>query len=301
MELHYLRYFETVARLGSFTRAGEELGLAQPSLSQQVRALEARLGVPLFERRGRLTSLTAAGEALLPYARRILALVAEAEQAVSEREGEPRGRVAIGAPPTVGSHLLPRTLAQFNRQYPAVELQLYEAGAQRLQRMVQERSLDLAVVTRPGPPPPGEEDASLEVASLFSEELVIAVSREHPLAAQPGVAMTDLREEAFILFPVGYELRAATLDACRKAGFSPHISLDGAETDTALRSAAAGLGIALVPRLALTGVGDLAPLSVSDQRLSREVVLLWRRDHYLSRAGRALRSFLLTHLPVTAS
>jgi len=288
MELRHLRYFEAVARHGHVTRAAQELHIAQPSLSKQIQALEAELGVVLFDRVGRRVELTEAGRLLLPYARRMLREVAEARTTLQQWGSLEHGHVALGAPPTVGAHLLPRALAAFHQRYPAIELRLHEMGAARLAALLEEGIIDLAVISVPLP--------GLASAELFSEELVVAVAHDHSLAQQRMVRSADLAEEQFILFPEGYELRSRTLQFCRAAGFEPQVALDGGETDTVMRLVAAGLGVALAPRLALEGVTGIVGLRVADVELVRTLRLIWHPQRSRTPAAEALRSFLIERL-----
>jgi LysR family transcriptional regulator, transcription activator of glutamate synthase operon len=290
MELRHLRYFEAVARHSHVTRAAAELHIAQPALSKQISQLEQELGVALFDRVGRNVRLTEAGEALLPHARAVMAQVEAARAEMAERIGLSRGRATVGTPPTVGTQLLPRVLAAFNRRYPGIELRLHEAGVQTLLDLLETGLTDVAVVTLP------VEDEHLTVMPLFSEEMVVAVWREHPLAGRETVCFADLAAEPWVLSPENYELREATLSACQRAGFAPRVVLDGGETDTLLRFVAAGIGIALVPRLAMQGLSDLIPLRISDQQLQRSLGLVWRGDRVASPAARALREFLTEEL-----
>jgi DNA-binding transcriptional LysR family regulator len=290
MELRHLRYFEAVARLNHVTRAAAELHVAQPALSKQLRDLETELGVALFDRIGRRVQLTEAGMALLPHARAVLAQVDAARAAMAERVGLQRGLATVGAPPTVGTHLLPGALAAFNARYPGIELRLREAGISTLIEQLAAGMTDLAVVALP------VDDPGLAVAPLFSEELVLAVAPQHGLASRRSTAMAALADEPFVLSPPNYELREATLTACRQAGFSPRVVLDGGEMDTLLRFVAAGLGVALVPQLALEGSNDIVSLSISDQKLRRSLAVVWRSDRVASPAARALREFLVDML-----
>jgi len=288
MELRQLRYFEAVARHGHVSRAARELHMAQPSLSKQLRVLENDLGVALFDRVGRRIELTEAGRLFLPYARRVLAEVDAAREAVQQYQDAHRGRVAIGTPPTVGTQLLPVALAEFNREYPGVNLELHEAGAGRLLQLLAEGSVHLAVVSVPV--------AGVACAELFTEDLVLAVGAHHRLAAGSMVSAGALADEPFILFPPGYELRERTLHLCREAGFEPRVVLDGAEMDTVLRCVAAGLGVAIVPRLALTGADDLLGLPLDDVPLTRTLGLVWHPERQLPPVAEALRVFLLDRL-----
>jgi LysR family transcriptional activator of glutamate synthase operon len=290
MELRHLRYFEAVARHSHVTRAAAELHIAQPALSKQISQLEQELGVALFDRVGRNVRLTEAGEALLPHARAVMAQVEAGRAEMAERIGLRRGRAGVGAPPTVGTQLLPPVLAAFNRRYPGIELRLHEAGVQTLLDLLDTGITDMAVVTLP------VEDEQLTVVPLFSEELVIAVGRDHRLAVRGEVAIGELRDEPWVLSPENYELREATLSACGAAGFAPRVALDGGETDAVVRFVAAGIGVALVPRLAVQGSAAVAPLRVTDQPLSRTLGVVWRGDRPASPAARALREFLVAEL-----
>lgn len=290
MELRHLRYFEAVARHSHVTRAAAELHIAQPALSKQISQLEQELGVALFDRVGRNVRLTEAGEALLPHARTVLAQIEAARSEMAERIGLRRGRASVGTPPTVGTQLLPKALAAFNQRYPGIELRLHEAGIQTLLDLLETGLVDVAVATLP------VDDPSLTVIPLFSEDLVIVVSSGHRLYGSPSITIGELRDESWVLSPENYELREATLNACKRAGFTPRVVLDGGETDTLLRLVAAGVGIALAPRLAVHGGTDLGVIQVSDQVLSRSLGLVWRGDRVASPAARALREFLVEQL-----
>lgn len=297
MELHHLRYFEAVARHGHVTRAARELHIAQPSLSKQIQVLEAELGVALFNRVGRRIELTDAGQLLLPYARRVMRDVAEARAALQQLSDLTSGRVSLGASPTVGTNLLPRALADFNQRYSGIELELHEAGVGRLVALVDEGTVDLAVVSLAMV----ADVEKIACTELLTEDLVLAMAEDHPLAGVSRLKAADLSGTGFILFPQGYELRDRTLQLCRAGGFTPQIVLDGAEMDTVLRFAAAGLGVALVPRLALSGAVGLVGVSVSDVPMSRTLGLIVHRERSLSPAALALQSFLLERLATEES
>ena len=287
MELRQLTYFVAVAQKLNFSRAAEDLSVSQPGISQQIQALEAELGVQLFDRLGRRLNLTSAGEALLPHAYQILAQVDTARADVRDLSQLTRGKASLGAPPTVSTHLLPSRLTRFRRRYPGLEVTLREAGTESLLRQIEDSQLDLAIVVSDNLP------ASVDSAPLLDEKYVLAVGLLHPLSRQNAVALADLAGEAFILFPEGYKLREVTLSACKRAGFEPKVALDGGAMQSALEFVAAGLGVALVPQLALDGVKNIRGLAISDQDLHRQLGLVWRRDRHLSAAARALRDFLL--------
>ena len=288
MELRQLRYVEAIARLGSVTRAAEELHIAQPSLSKQIQNLEQELGVALFNRVGRGIELADAGVVFVPYIRRILQEVEAAVEALQARQDLSSGHVSIGVSPTVGTRLLPDALAAFHAIYSGIELELHETGANDLLQLLDRGIVDIAIVSVPV--------STMRWIELFTEELVVAVSKQHRLAEQTAIEAAALHAERWILFPEGYELRQQTLELCATAGFEPRIVLDGGEMNTVLQLAAAGLGIAIVPRLALETQAGLHSLSISDQLIHRTLSLIWHPERPLTPAAHALQTFLVERL-----
>jgi DNA-binding transcriptional LysR family regulator len=288
MHLRHLESFVAVADHLNFSRAADELHIAQPAVSQQIRALETELGMDLFDRIGKKVTLTEAGRALLPYARQILTLVNAAENEVRERDQLKRGRASLGAPPTVSIHILPARLMQFKQQWPGLEVTLREAGTQTLLGLIEDGKLDLAVAATDVLP------ESVESTPFLEETYLLAVSQRHPfLGKRQTVKLADLAAEPFILFPEGYKLREVTLRACRAAGFEPRVALDGGAMQSALEFVSAGLGVALVPELALTDGNGIHAVRISDQTLKRELGLVWLKGRSLSPAARTLRDFLM--------
>lgn len=282
VEIHQLRYFVAVAERRHFTRAARDLAVAQPSVSKQIRLLEEELGTPLLHRmRGNLT-LTPAGEALLPWARRVLADLTSATDEVSELAGLRRGRLSVGATPSLTTAILPGALARFRGAYPGIDVKLHEAGSQDLVRELLEGVLDLALVILPA------RHAALVTTPLLEEELVVAVPADHSLASRKSVALTDLRDVPFVMFREGYDLRATTLAACASAGFKPRFAVEGGEMDGVLRMTEAGLGVAIVPSMVVARGGPLRPVRISKPALSRTIALAHRKDRRPSRAAAEL-------------
>ena len=287
MELRHLTYFVSVAERLNFSRAAEDLHVAQPAISQQIHSLEKELGEPLFERIGKRVQLTDAGQALLPHARQILSAVEAARNEIRERGQLLKGETKLGAPPTVSAHMLPARFAAFKQKYPGLDVTLREAGTDLLLKAVERGELDLAIVTTDILP------ATIECAPFLEEDYVVAVDANHPLHQREAVSLAELAGEAFILFPDGYKLREVTLRACWAAGFDPKIALDGGSMQSTLQFVAAGLGVAIVPELALANAPNIRALHIAGQSLRRSLGLVWRKNQYLSPAARALREFLL--------
>src|SRR6058998_174851 len=279
MQTHQVRYFVAVAEQRHFTHAARDLGVAQPSVSKQIRKLEEELGAPLFHRMKGNVALTPAGEALLPWARRVLGDLDAAASEVRELTELRRGRLALGATPSLSTSLLPRALARFHETYPGVELVASEAGSRDLVSALEQGALDLALVILP------LRHEVLETTPLLREELVVAVAPDHPLASRKTISVADLKGVPLVMFRDGYDLRATTLAAFRRAGFEPTLALEGGEMDGVLRLAAAGLGVAIVPSLVIEPAGPLRAVRLADP-LTRTIGFANRRDRRLTRAGR---------------
>ncbi len=290
MELRHLTYFVAVADRLNFSRAAEALHIAQPAISQQVRALEQELGISLFDRVGKRVTLTEAGRALLPHARQILSAVEAARNEIRERGSLKRGTVSLGAPPTVSAHALPTKITSFEQKHPGLDVMLREAGTETLVALVEQGQLDMAIVSTDVLP------SSIESTPFLEETYVLAVGAKHRLCKHKAINITELAEESFIMFPQGYKLREVTMIVCRTAGFEPKVALDGGGMQSALQFVAAGLGVALVPELALTDTHNIFALHISDQNLHRTLGLVWRKGAHLSPAARALREFLMEEI-----
>ena len=293
MQLHQLSYFVAVADTRHFTHAAELMRVAQPSVSQQVRALERDIGAELFHRiRGNL-SLTEAGETLLPIARRILAETDAAYQAVRELDQLGRGRVRLGAPPSLCTGLLPTMLAGFRKVYPGIDLTLRESGSRDLQNDVSEGLLDLAMIVDSR----RRDHNQLATQPLFVEELVVISPKSRPRPVRRAkMKILDLEDRPLVMFRRGYDLREATVDACRAEGFEPSFAIEGGEMDAVLECVDAGMGIAVVPS---TVVKDRFRVTRFDAPgLSRVVRLTYREEIKPSKAVLALHKAITDHVRI---
>ncbi|MFE9957713.1 LysR family transcriptional regulator [Micromonospora sp. NPDC005299] len=293
MQLHQLRYFVAVAEVRHFTQAADLVGITQPSLSKQIHALEADLGAPLFERvRGNI-ALTAAGEVLLPLAKRILADVETATREVQELVGLRRGRVRLGATPSLATSLAPPVLRRFRDAHPTVDLRVEEGGSQDLVRDLLRGDLDLALIIEPST----GTDPGLRADPILRESLVVASVDPLPAASERGeVRVTDLRDLPLVMFREGYDLRDATLQACRAAGFEPTLSVDGGEMDAVLSFVEAGLGVALVPGIVVARRAGIRVTRLVPPGVRRTIAVARRRDVVPTHAGRELRRILLEYV-----
>lgn len=283
MNIDQLRIFVSVARHAHVSKAARELHMAQPAVSRQIRELERDCGgVALIEKVGRNVRVTEAGEALLRHAQSILAEVAAAESTMRERLGLTAGRVSIGTPPSIGLHLLPEALARFHRAYPAIELRIQQAGTAQLLHQLDMGEIDIAVVTLPVP------SRGHDIVPLFVEPLVAVFHPGHPFALRQEISISELSDQAFLLYPNGYEMHEVIVKACREAGFIPRIILDGGDVALLLRLAAAGLGIAIVPQLTIQGGDGIVAIPIVRPTLSRSMALVTRNDRTMTPPTRIL-------------
>lgn len=246
MELRHLRYFLAVAEEGNFTRAAARVGIAQPPLSQQIRALEQELGTPLFRRTHQGAELTEAGSALLSDARRVLADVESAADAVQRVARGERGRLRVGFTASAAFNpVVPTLIRNFRRAWPGVILVLQETNTAGLLKQLLDGQIDAAFI-RPSRSTPTE----LDRVQFPDEPMKIAVPAAHPLARHARLPLKALAEEPFILFPrsFGSSLYDEIMDACRRAGFTLHISQEAPQMSSIVNLVAAELGVSVVPR-----------------------------------------------------
>ncbi|GAB1645978.1 LysR family transcriptional regulator [Krasilnikovia sp. MM14-A1259] len=293
MQLQQLRYFTAVAQSRHFTQAAESLAVSQPTLSKQIHTLEGTLGAPLFERIRGAVTLTEAGEALLPLARRILADADAARDAVAEIVGLRRGEVRLGATPSLCSSLVPAVLRDFRAAHPDITLYVTEGSSQDLSADLLAHRLDLALIVSP------EQgvDPALEATEILRESIVVAsVSDRRPPMVDNQVVLTDLRDTPLVMFRPGYDIRDVTLQACRRAGFTPRFAVEGGEMDAVLAFVEAGLGVALVPSMVLVNRPLLRATPLAPPGMRRTIALAHRRRAVLPHAAAALRATLLEHI-----
>jgi len=282
-------YLDAVVRCGGFTRAAEQLHVAQSAVSAQIRALEAELGVPLFARTTRRVALTEAGSLLLARARRIRAEVDAARQELTELTAVVRGRVTVGATAILGPFDLPAALAAFHDRYPAVELALRSDLIAGLLATLDDGDADLVAG-------PLHDDLPARFAArrIADEHLILALPPGHRLAATSRVPLAALRDEPFVCLPPASGLRRILDDAGAAAGFAPWVPFETHSAASIRDLVAAGLGVALLARSAAGRPGpEIAVRALRPAVRHPPIAVLCRRDRPLTPAARALRAHLV--------
>jgi len=287
VELRQLTYFDAIVRYGGFTRASEQLHIAQPAISAQIRRLEAELDVQLLTRSTRRVTLTQAGELLWTHARRVLAELDAARAGLDQLAEVLVGRVRIGDVEALDPFDLPGTLAEFHTRYPGVELNLRSGRLQQLLDGLDADDLDLAF----GPVPPQLPDR-FSTQRLFSEELVIVTAPDHPTRRQRTISLKTLRDEPFICLPPDTGLRRILDQAAAPAGFTPRVPFEATTLSRIRELASHGLGVALLARSIATAPGAPVATHSVDPPIHRAIGLIHHAERELSPAAQACRALL---------
>jgi len=283
MELHQLRYFCAVARTGNFTRAAEEQHVAQPSLSQQIRKLEDELGAKLFDRFPRFAKLTEFGRAFLPKASAILQQVGEARTEIQEMSQAEVGTVSIGAIPTIAPYFLGPVLGRFARRHPGFAVHITEEITPILLDYLRHGRVDLILLALPV----RGDDITFE--ELFREPIYAALPHGHRLASRRTIRhLAELRDDPFLLLSEGHCFRENVLSACRRSRVRPNVVFESGQFSTILSMVATGIGVSVVPAMAIEDRPRCRFVPIADERAVRIVGLVQRKHRFPTRAQSAL-------------
>lgn len=276
--LRQLRYFDALARHVHFGRAAEACAISQPALSMQIKELEELLGTELFERGARQLRLTVFGDAFTPRARAILRSVDELADFARASQERLTGRLRIGMIPTIAPYLLPRIIASLTRTHAELDLYVRETQTQKLLQELAEGRLDAAIVALPV-----SEPALIEVA-LFAENFLLV--RPASDAGTPVPSRETLREMRLLLLEEGHCFRDQALSFCDTDGSRPREVLDASSLTTLVQMVSAGIGITLIPEMAVEVETRSASVSISrfkNPQPSRTIGMIWRKTSPLAR------------------
>ncbi|NPV69593.1 MAG: LysR family transcriptional regulator [Firmicutes bacterium] len=284
MDVRELKTFRMVASTLNFTQAAAALGYVQSSVTAHIQALEEELGVRLFDRLGKRVALTGAGERLLKYADRVLALMEEARTAVSG-EGDPAGSLVISAPETLCTYRLPSILHRFRQRFPQVRISFRPAPCANLRRLVGEGMLDLAFVLEES-----FESVSLTVERLVVEPVDLIVPPGHRLASLQEVRAADLEGEPVLLTELGCAYRNQFERALIASGVYPSEALEFSSVEAIKQCVIAGIGVAVLPAVTVAAeisAGQLVALRWADHPIEVVTQMIWHKDKWISPALRA--------------
>ncbi len=303
LNVNRLRILKEVAHRGSFSAAAEALSYTQSAVSQQIAALEAETGMTLLERHPRGVSLTAAGQTLVGHAESVLADLDAAETALAAIAGLRGGRLRMASFPTAGATLMPLAIATFRERYPDVELTLAEGEPEQIAPRLRAGELDLALLFEfDASDPDGSGDqADVDAApggrlthvQLLEDPLYLALPREHRLAERRRLRLEDLRGEAWIQTSQSSPCARHVVRCCHAAGFEPSVSFQSDDYQTIQGLIAAGVGVALIPELALSVIReDIVIRALSPRPPARRVIAATAAGARLLPAAPAMLSVL---------
>jgi len=289
-----LRVFNAVARHLSFAKAAETLHVSAPAITMQIKELEAAVGMPLFERQGRKVSLTTSGEYMLVYARKMLALLKDAEDAAARLQRIETGKLTIGMVDTT-TYFIPALLRKFLNEHEGIEVVLNVGNRSELVQWLQNSEVDIAVM---GSPP---SEIPTRAEPFAANPLVFVASPDHPLASESGLQAEDLRQQSFIVREHGSGTRSAMEAYFTQARFQPRFTMELKSNDAIKQAVKANLGLSF---LSLHTIG----LELQTQQLcvlnvkGAPVVRAWHVVHTLSKllspAAEAFRYFVLEHAEI---
>lgn len=282
MELRTLRAFVEVVRQGGFTQAAKTVFATQSTVSKAVKHLEDEIGVPLLDRIGHRTKLTDAGEIVYQRALRMLAERNDLMAELDELRGLKGGTLRLGLPPVGSSTLFAPLFATYHKRYPSIEIRLVEHGGERLEELLLSGEIELAASLLP-------VSGSLEWQAVMREPLTVLLSTNDELSRRRSVGLPGLKHLPFILFETGFALNRVILDACRRHGFEPNIVARSSQIDFIVELAAAGLGVAFLPRMIAEErkLPSVRRVLLVDPDTDWHIAMVWRRGAYLSHAARA--------------
>ena len=285
MNLHHLKVFLAIAQTGSISGGAARLFISQPAVTREIRELEGRLQLPLFDRQTRGVSLTEAGQRLLPYAERIFALEQAAERDLAEFASLSAGELRLCASATLGSYLLPGLIAEFRQQHPGLSISLQIGNTASSLRALDSGDCSLAFIEGPF------ARESFNHQWLGSDALLPVSSPRHPLASRSRLSATELAEAELFLREEGSGTRSTLEQVYQAHGLTPKVALALGNSVALKRSLQGGRGIAWISELAMEDElrsGELVRLAVDDLHIQRDLHALWRRERSLSPAAHAL-------------
>ncbi|NOU91586.1 LysR family transcriptional regulator [Paenibacillus sp. LMG 31460] len=274
MEHRLLEYFLAVCEELHFTKAAEKLGISQPTLSQQIRLLEHRVGSPLFQRIGKKIYITEAGEILHKHSRNMFHELDQAQAAINEIQGMQRGRLRIGCS---GNHLLTATIIAFHALYPKIELSVTELATEETKERLLSNQLDIGVVFLP------DEDEQFHYIPLYNEQLRFVISDKHPLAQAKAIRLADLAQLPVAMLQRKFYVRQMMDDCCEQSGFEWKPAIELSTLESLLQMAKNNVGGAILPQSYVDSIrsSGIRSIPIIDPIPQKDVGIVYRKDMFL--------------------
>jgi DNA-binding transcriptional LysR family regulator len=285
-----LQIFESIYRLGSFTRAAEELFLTQPTVSMQLKKLADAVGLPLFEHVGRNVVPTEAGAELYQACRQVFEILSNLEMKVADLQGLKKGRLRVGVI-TTAKYLAPELLGQFSQQFPGIDLAMKVTNRERILERMSANEDDLYIM---GQAPEGEQE--VESYKFAPNPLVVMAPRNHPLVGQKKISLERLSQEPFIIREPGSGIRDVTLKKFQEKGLRPNVRMELGSNEAIKHTIVGGLGLSVLSLHTLTLEGRNGPVSLLDVEgfpIMRNWYIVHPKGKELSLAARAFLDFAI--------
>ncbi|CAM4263071.1 LysR family transcriptional regulator [Bacillus luti] len=283
IELRQLNYFLAVSKELHFTKAAEKLNISQPSLSQQIRALEHELGMPLFDRIGKKISLTEAGKILLLHTKTIFREIEQARSAIQDLNGLQHGSLTIGSLLTVVNYLLPPAILNFNKLYPNIELSVLGLRTGDIREKLLQNELDIGITFLP------VQNKEIVSIPLYKSELTLVVPTGHTLTERSHISIVELQDYPLILLPKNFFLTELITSHCQQFDFTPKPILEISTMESLIQMVSKGMGITVLPKpyIDFLQKTNIQALKIKDPTPTIDIGLIYRKDKYMCAATRA--------------
>lgn len=293
LDSRQLGYFIEVAKQLSFSKAAEQLNVTQPTLSKMVKNLEEELGFLLFDRTTKHMELTDAGELVFEEAQEIMRLMNNLSDSLADRMKVKKGHIKIGLPPVIGSLFFPNMIRDFREYYPNIQISLEEEGAKKVEKMIEEGTLDFGVAVLP------VNKKLFDSHPFVKSELKLIVDAGHPLAGVDTIPLERLKNESFIFMREGFALHDRIREHCIQAGFNPNVIYESSQWDFITEMVANGNGVAILPEplCRKLDASMIKTSSIIDPKIPWDLAIIWRKNKYLSYATKELLKFVKSNFP----
>jgi DNA-binding transcriptional LysR family regulator len=286
MELRQLEYFQMVCKYLNITRAAELLHVSQPSITNSIKNLEDELGILLLNRSKKQIQITHEGEIFLQRANSILMQVNDIVTEMNDLKEKGFGILKIGIPPMIGTIFFPTILNKFNKLHPGINLSITENGSLKTQQLVLDGDIDLGMTIL------SEPNNLLKTLIILQSEILVCVSKNHPLSEKRKIAFDDIKKEPIIMLKEGFFHREKILTQFHKLGVVPNIILSSSQLKTIESLVERGSGISFLLKEVAVSNPDIVSLSLEEPLLI-DIGLIWRKDRYLSNASKKFIDFIV--------
>lgn len=288
MNIKYVSYFVEVAKSRSFTKASQKLYISQSALSKSVKNLEEELNCVLIDRISKTFRLTPEGELLYEKGSEMLQIIDEYTTSIYDNLQSCKGRLFVGIPPVITTAYFASIVYKFRKEYPEIDLQIVEAGANVLRRMIDEGSIDIAIIILPV-----QEEERYQIETLVLSENVLIVHKTHRLAMEYKVEFKELEGEPFLLLDSSYMLHDKIKECCHKAGFEPEIVGESFQWDFITEMVSCNQGISILPKPILQRfhLDNIRCISLANPELPWEIAMITKKEHYISRPMKLFKEF----------